>query len=68
MQYHHFEVGNAEHRCARCVLPSYAQIVNFSLAVVSGVQTYFLISLSLREVEDIGLKPLRIGAITILGV
>ena len=68
MQYHHFEVGKGRHRCARCVLPSYAHFVNLSLAVILCVQAQLLISLSLSEVEDTGLKPLRIRAITILGV
>jgi hypothetical protein len=67
MQYHHFEVGKGRHRCARCVLPSYAHFVNLSLAVILCVQAQLLISLSLSEVEDTSLKLLRIGAITILG-
>jgi hypothetical protein len=67
MQYYHLEVGNAEHWCARCVLPSYAHIVNLGLAVVSSVNTQFLNSLSLSEVEDTGLKLLRIRAIASLG-
>ena len=66
MQDHHLEIGYAEHRCSRGVLPSYAQIINLCLAVVLCVNTHLLISLTLSEVEDTGLKPLIIGAVTIL--
>ena len=67
MQDYHLKVGNREHRCARGVLSSNAHIVNLSLAVVLRVNTQLLISLPLSEVEDIGLKTLIIGPITILG-
>ena len=68
MQDHHLEVGNAEHRCARGVLSSDAQIINLCLPVVLCVNTQLLISLSMSEIEDTGLKPLIIGAVSILGV
>jgi hypothetical protein len=48
--------------------PSYAQIVNLCLIVVLCVNSQLLISLSLSEVEDTGLKPLRIEPVSILGV
>jgi hypothetical protein len=67
MQDYNLKVGDAVHRCARGVLSSNAHIVNLSLAVVLRVNTQLLISLPLSEVEDIGLKTLRIGPITILG-
>jgi hypothetical protein len=68
VQDHHLEVGNAEHRCARGVLSSDAQIINLCLPVVLCVNTQLLISLSMSEIEDTGLKPLIIGAVSILGV
>jgi hypothetical protein len=39
MQDHDLEEGDAEHRCARGVLPSYTHFVNLSLAVVLSVNT-----------------------------
>ena len=68
MQDYHLEVGNAEHRGAGGILASYTHIVNLSLAVVQSVNSQFLISLSLSEGEDTSLKPLIIGAVSILGV
>jgi hypothetical protein len=68
MQDYHLKVGDAEHRCTRGVLSSDAHILNLSLAVVLRVNTQFLISLTLSEVEDTILKTFRIGAITIQGV
>jgi hypothetical protein len=68
VQDYHLEIGNAEHRGAGGVLASYTHIVNLSLAVVPSVNSQLLISLSLSEVEGTSLEPLRIGAITMLGV
>ena len=67
MQDYHLEIGNAEHRSAGGVLASNAHIVNLSLAVVRSVNSQLLISLSLSEVEETCLKPLIIGAVTMLG-
>ena len=68
MQDHHLEIGCAGHRCSRGELPSYAQIINLSLAVVLRVNTKLLISLTLSKVEGTSLKPLIIGAVRIQGV
>jgi hypothetical protein len=68
VQDHHLEIGCAGHRCSRGVLPSYAQIINLSLAVVLRVNTKLLVSLTLSEVEGTSLKPLIIGAVRIQGV
>ena len=68
MQDHHLEVCYAGHWCSRGVFTSYAQIINLSLVIVLRVNSQLLIFLSLSKVEYTGLKPLRIGSVSILGI